>query len=134
QQAREELLGQVFGFLGAVALAADVSVQRIPVRLAQRGQRAPGQRRVGILGGGDDGPAGGGKAGCPWRSRSRIGAGRHGLIVGQRFRRREGKTTGPKQNSARRQSAGRWLFRGAGAASIGRAHRFAALDGRQGAV
>src|SRR5207248_761129 len=61
QEPGEELLGQVWGLVGRVALAADEGVEGIPVGAAQGGQRLTGLRRGSVAGGDDQAPAGGGE-------------------------------------------------------------------------
>ena len=58
QQAGEIVLGQVTGFLGAMAAASDQSVDRIPVGLAQFRERGTGLGRGAIARGNDPAPVG----------------------------------------------------------------------------
>ena len=59
QQRGEEGLGQVLGRVRVVVVAADVGVDRLPVRLAEHGQRVLGAGLVAVAGGEDQAPVGG---------------------------------------------------------------------------
>src|SRR5438093_12758032 len=82
QQPGEELLRQVLGLVGRMALAADESVKWIPIGAAQAGKGLFRLRRAPILGGDDEAPMGGREpAGGSWERFWLWVKERHGRIL-----------------------------------------------------